>query len=258
MTLETRDEWAISEVARLTGTTSRTLRHYQAEGLLEPSRVGANGYRYYDAHALVRLQRILLLRSLGLGIDAIRDALAGEPDTAAALRTHLGWLRQEQDRLARRIAAVEHTIGIEEGGGRVVAEKMFDGFDHTRYKDEVEQRWGADAYATSDAWWRGMSDNDRADWRATSEALARAWMEAAESGTSPDSDEAQQLAERQVEWLSAIPGTPRAADGSLDEDYLRGLGDMYAADDRFAANYGGTEGARFVRDTLNAWIERHP
>jgi len=29
----------------------------------------------------------------------------------------------------------------------IMAEKMFDGFDHTRYKDEVEERWGQDAYA---------------------------------------------------------------------------------------------------------------
>ena len=35
-----------------------------------------------------------------------------------------------------------------------MAEQMFDGFDHTQYKDEVEERWGKDAYAKSDAWWR--------------------------------------------------------------------------------------------------------
>lgn len=39
-----------------------------------------------------------------------------------------------------------------------MAEKMFDGFDHTQYKDEVEQRWGAEAYASGDRWWTGMTD----------------------------------------------------------------------------------------------------
>ncbi len=53
-------DWSIQDIARLAGTTSRTLRHYDAIGLLAPSRVAANGYRYYDAPALVRLQRILL------------------------------------------------------------------------------------------------------------------------------------------------------------------------------------------------------
>jgi hypothetical protein len=31
---------------------------------------------------------------------------------------------------------------------------------------------------------------------------------------------------------------------------LAGLADMYVADERFAANYGGTEGATYVRDAL--------
>lgn len=60
-------EWSIEELAKAAGTTSRTLRHYGQTGLLTPSRTGANGMRYYDAGALVRLQRILLLRELGLG-----------------------------------------------------------------------------------------------------------------------------------------------------------------------------------------------
>lgn len=58
-------DWSIQEIARLTGTTSRTLRHYDAIGLLPPTSIAANGYRCYDEAALVRLQRILLLKELG-------------------------------------------------------------------------------------------------------------------------------------------------------------------------------------------------
>jgi hypothetical protein len=32
---------------------------------------------------------------------------------------------------------------------------------------------------------------------------------------------------------------------------------MYVADPRFAANYGGVEGATFVRDALAVYAERH-
>ena len=49
-----RMDWSIQEVARLAGTTSRTLRHYDDVGLLLPSRVGSNGYRYYDGLTLAR------------------------------------------------------------------------------------------------------------------------------------------------------------------------------------------------------------
>jgi DNA-binding transcriptional MerR regulator len=69
-TAEAARDWSIQDVARMAGTTSRTLRHYDDIGLLKPSRVGSNGYRHYDAAALLQLQRILLLRGLGLGLPA--------------------------------------------------------------------------------------------------------------------------------------------------------------------------------------------
>ncbi|GAA1504357.1 MerR family transcriptional regulator [Brevibacterium permense] len=58
-------DWSIQEAARLTGTTSRALRHYDAIGVLPPTSSAASGYRCYDEAALVRLQRILLLKELG-------------------------------------------------------------------------------------------------------------------------------------------------------------------------------------------------
>jgi DNA-binding transcriptional MerR regulator len=244
-------EHSIHEVARITGVTSRTLRHYDAVGLVHPSSTGPGGIRRYDADALVRLQRVLLLRDLGLGLPAIAQVLAGETRDVHALHSHREWLRQEQDRLARQLASIEATIEALEGGEQPMAENMFDGFDHTQYKEEVEQRWGRAAYATSDAWWRGMSATERADWQSRSAQLGSDWIEAAASGIAPDDEVAQRLARRHVEWLAGIPGTPGAV-----KEYVTGLGEMYVADSRFAANYGGVEGATFVRDALAVYAER--
>jgi DNA-binding transcriptional MerR regulator len=252
-------EWSIQQISRMAGTTSRTLRHYGDIGLLAPSRVGHNAYRYYDQAALVRLQRILLLRELGLGLPQIADVLDREASEVPALETHLAWLRQEQDRLMRQVASVESTIAALRGGERLMAENMFDGFDHTRYKDEVEERWGQKAYADSDRWWRSMSTDEKAAWKQQVSDLGRDWISAAESGVAPDSDEAQALAKRHVEWLSGIPGTPAAAPGGDVRAYVIGLGEMYVADPRFGANYatsdGGTTGAEFVRDALRIYAE---
>ena len=230
--------------------------HYGDIGLLEPSRIGSNGYRYYDDAALRRLQRILLLRELGLGLPAIAEVLAGQKDDAIALRTHLEWLQQERERLARQISSVETTILTMEGGEQLMAENMFDGFDHTQYKDEVEQRWGSDAYAKSDAWWTSMSAAEKKEWKARVEALGRDWIAAAESGTAPDSDEAQALAQRQFDWLAGIPGTPQE-NGGPTREYFVGLGEMYVADERFAKNYGGAAGASFVRDAMKEYADRN-
>jgi DNA-binding transcriptional MerR regulator len=249
-------EHSIRDVARASGTTSRTLRHYEAVGVLPPTWVGAGGVRYYDDAALVRLQEALVLRSLGLPLADVRAVLDGERDRAAALHGHLRALRTEQQRLARMAASVARTIEALETGGPLVAEEMFDGFDHTQYRDEVEQRWGKDAYASGDRWWRGMSDDERSAWGERAAALGRDWTAAAQSGIDPGSEQAQELARRHAQWLASIPGTPGHGTGTPATEYLLGLGDMYVADPRFAANYGGEDGARFVRDALRAYAER--
>lgn len=253
-------EWSIQQIARLSGVTSRTLRHYDDIGLLPPSRLAPNGYRYYDADALVRLQRILLLREMGLGLAEIGRVLRREHDEDAALHGHLDLLREERARLDRRIEAVQETLRMRRGGDTPMVEKMFDGFDHTRYAAEVTERWGADAYARGDAWWRGLTVDERAAFQAEASMLAADWRAAAESGAAPAGPEAAALAERYVAWLRAAPGTP-AEDPRAIADYVRGLGDMYVADPRFGRNYataaGGDTGARFVRDALHAWADAH-
>lgn len=250
-------DWSIQDIARLAGTTSRTLRHYDDVGLLEPTRIGSNGYRYYNEQALARLQRILMLRDLGLGIPAIAEVLAGQRDNARALVDHLHWLEQEKHRIDRQISSVRTTITKMEGGEQLMAEEMFDGFDHTQYKDEVEQRWGKDAYAKSDAWWRSLSDGQKQEFKNVAAELGFDWIEAAERAVDPADDEAQALARRQYDWLRSIPGTPRDGSDALTKDYFTGLADMYVADERFAKNYGGVANATFVRDAMRIFADRN-
>lgn len=255
----TNDEWSIQQIAKIAGTTSRTLRHYGEIGLLPASRIGGNGYRYYDERALVRLQRILLLRQLGLGLPQISEVLDRSGSQEEALSSHLAWLREEQDRLTRQIASVESTIESMRGGERLMAEKMFDGFDHTQHKAEVTERWGADAYASGDAWWGSKSAAEKAAWKDSLAELTDAWVAAASSGVSPDSAAARELAQRHVEWLRSVPGTPASTPGGDLKGYVIGLGEMYVADERFGANYatsdGGSAGAEFVRDALRGFAE---
>jgi DNA-binding transcriptional MerR regulator len=246
-------EWSIVEIARLAGTTSRTLRHYGDVGLLEPCRVGTNGYRYYDEDALLRLQRILLLRELGLGIPAIGEVLAGEHDSSQALGNHLVWLEQEKARLDRQIASVEKTIRDVREGRPHMAEQMFDGFDHTQYRAEVEQRWGADAYRRSDAWWRSKSKDEQRAYQAQHKAIADDYGAARAAGQPVESDDIQAIVRRHVEWLNLAA---EFTGGPITAARLRGYGEMYVGDPRFAKNYGGLDGAEFVREAFEYFAGR--
>src|ERR1700761_3015961 len=91
--------WSIAEVARMSGVTSRTLRHYHAIGLLPPAYVQPSGQRFYETGQLLRLQQILLLRELGVSLCDIAAAVGSGPDTVTALRRHHDRLLAERGRL---------------------------------------------------------------------------------------------------------------------------------------------------------------
>lgn len=239
--------FTITQVSDATGVSSRALRHYDAIGLLPAGRV-SNGYRSYDQHDLVRLQRILLLRELGLGLSDIAAMLDGERDDLTALRAHLDELRKQANRVARQIASVTRTITSIENKETIMADDMFDGFDNSAYREEVEQRWGQRAWADGQRWWSGLDGDGKQAFMAEHQQIADAWARARAEGLEPDSERVQQIAGRHAAWIAAgWQGQQPSAEA------LRGLADMYVADERFAANYGGVEGAGFVRDGLYAY-----
>lgn len=248
-------EWMVHELAARAGITSRTLRHYDRIGLLAPSRVGANGYRYYGPGAVARLQRILLMRRIGMGLPAIAGVLAEEVAEHDALRAHIAALEGERDRIEQQIQAVRHTLESVLAGTEPCMDVMLEGFND-RYKDEVISRWGEHAFRASNDWWHAKSLKQQLAWKQSSDDLIAAWIVAWKAGVSPTSERAQSLAARHVQWLREIPGTP-TAEGDRDRSIqlVKGLGHMYVNDPRFAATYHGVEGAAFVRDALHEYAQ---
>lgn len=249
-----REEWSIRDIAHAAGTTSRTLRHYHDIGVLPPSRVGPNGYRYYDRASLLRLQRILLLRDLGVGLQAIAEILDGCADPAAALAAHLRLLERERARIDRQIASVRTTLRKTERGEPLMPKEMFDGFNHTRHRDEVIERWGEEAWERSDAWWRSLSEDEKESFGERQARIAAAFAQAMRAGLAPDSDEVQAIAQRHFDWAAAAwQDRPPSAEA------FTGLGEMYVADPRFTETYDahaqGT--AAFVRDAMKVYAERN-
>ncbi|MCB1993708.1 MAG: MerR family transcriptional regulator [Geminicoccaceae bacterium] len=192
-------ERGIGDVAQIVGTTPRTLRHYQDEGLIEPSRIGPNGYRYYDDATLVRIQRIMLLRDWGLDLATIRQIVIGEQDDAAALREHLDRMMRQRGALDRRIAAVTATVQRLERGESLMPEEMFDGFESLDHREEVTQRWGAEAWQDSERWWSGLSAAEQRDFMTEGAEVSAEWQRACRAGLDPGSQEALALARRAYE-----------------------------------------------------------
>ena len=106
----------IGDFSRLSQVSVKTLRYYDEIGLLKPSEIDRfTGYRYYTAGQLSRLNRILLLKDLGLSLDQIGRLL--ESDLPPAQLRGMLKLRQaeiersieeEEARLARVAALLNH------------------------------------------------------------------------------------------------------------------------------------------------------
>ncbi len=90
--------FTVKQLSKLAGVTPRTLHHYDAIGLLKPTRVGENGYRYYGEECLLRLQQILLYRELDLPLDDIKKIM-GRRDFDV-----LGALQRHKDALQKQVA----------------------------------------------------------------------------------------------------------------------------------------------------------
>jgi DNA-binding transcriptional MerR regulator len=105
------------------------LRTWERAGLLVPGIASDDGYRAYGRDDLVRLQRILLLRALGVPDDGLADVLARTGDADAALRMHLDVLEAVRERLGRQAGALRATLDGQAVGWAGDVTAMFDGFD---------------------------------------------------------------------------------------------------------------------------------
>lgn len=85
----------ISELARLSGVTVKTVRHYTKLGLLAEPQRAENGYRLYTANDLLRLQRIKQLQGLGLSLVRIKEVLGKPEQEEHTLRSVLEFVLEE-------------------------------------------------------------------------------------------------------------------------------------------------------------------
>lgn len=243
--------WSTHEVARMSGVSARTLRHYHAVGLLAPAGTASNGWRYYEREQLLRLQQILLMRELGLGLDAIADVLArrSRTSTVEVLRRHRTWLLEERTRLARLARTVEATIDNLENGGELTVEKLFEGFEHNPYEAQARQRWGDEAvdesYRRMRTWSEADAGKARTGYTRVHEGLAPLYA----AGVAADDERVQELVHLHHE-VTSLFWTPSA-------QAYRGLGQMYVDDERFRRTIGGGNDAlvTYLRDAMAVYAD---
>ncbi len=76
----------IGELAKLLGTTTKTLRFYEEIGLFKPVQRSQSAYRVYDAEAVATARLVIGLRHLELTIPALKALLRDDGETTRRRR----------------------------------------------------------------------------------------------------------------------------------------------------------------------------
>ena len=138
----------ISQVAELTGISTRTLQYYDEIGLLKPSELTGSGYRLYDDEALQKLQQILFFKELGFKLKEIKEILQKPDfDRIKAFKRQKELLLLKRNRTDRLIQLLSHL----EKGEQCMSFKEFDLYDYItaleEFKnsstDDVVKHWGS-------------------------------------------------------------------------------------------------------------------
>jgi len=241
----------VSEVARLTGVTVRTLHYYDEIGLLKPGHVTESGYRLYTNADLVKLQQILFFRELGFPLRDIRQILLNPAfDKEKALQNHRQLLLEKRKHIDGLLSLVDKTL---EGD----YDMSFKQFDTTKinkikneYAAEAKQHWGnTEAFAEYE---EKTNSYDDPQWKLLKGEGAGILRQFGENRhLDPACPEAQELVKQWQEYITSNFY-------HCTKVILSCLGQMYIGDDRFMQNidrYGqGT--ARFMAAAIEIYCQK--
>jgi DNA-binding transcriptional MerR regulator len=244
--------YTIKKIADLAGVTTRTLRYYDQLGLLIPSEIGENGYRYYDHNCLLRLQQVLYFRELDVPLKEIQYILS-RPDfqLLPALENHRDALNNQEKRINKLLETLGKTISSLQGAGNMSEKEYFEGFDETQYEDETRERWGGTPqYAESQRKWSSYSKGQKEEIKEEGVRISiRMVTENPEA--SPGDPDVQTAVGEYYEYLNKYFY-------SCEIEFMRGLADMWVQDPGFAVNYERIRegGAAFLRKAVHIYCDR--
>ncbi|MDX9991066.1 MAG: MerR family transcriptional regulator [Anaerolineales bacterium] len=246
--------FTVKQLATLAGVTPRTLHHYDQIGLLKPSQIGENGYRYYGAQAALALQQILFYRELGLTLEDIKKIM-GRPDfdVLAALESHKTEIARRIRRLEQLVGTVDNTIASLKGQKNMDNKQIFAGFtpeQEERYALEAEEMYDPATVRESNRKWKTYGKEKQQAILAESKQLYIELVAAMPQGA--DAPEVQALIER---WRAQMDyfWTPSPAQ-------LLSLAEGYVNDPRFRATYDAIDPklAEFMLAAVKTYLAARP
>jgi DNA-binding transcriptional MerR regulator len=232
----------VKQLAAISGVTVRALHHYDEIWLLKPASVGANGYRYYGRKELMRLQRILFHRELGVPLNEISDLLDMEgDDQIGALLRHRERLVAEQVRFSQLIKTIDRTVAELKGEDTMTNADLYKGFSpekQAEYEAWLIERYGERIRENVERSRKAvakMTETERDAQMQELKSLEQGLAEGLRRGVAPESSALDPLLERHRAWVGQMWDRP------CTREAYGGLADIYLAHPDFRARYESVE-----------------
>ncbi len=236
----------VKDVSKITGVSVRTLHHYDAIGLLKPTKVTEAGYRMYDDTALSRLQNILLFRELQFPLKEIKVILdSPDFDPSEVIAQQIGLLELQYKRIGELISFARE---IQKKGVVTMDFDVFDKKEIEKYKEEVQAKWG-NTKAYQEYKQKDVARNEGSYSKIATELMAVFSELGGLKHLTPDSDEVQKK-------ISALQKFITDHYYTCTNEILRGLGELYVCDERFKGTLdraGGDGTAEFVSQAISVY-----
>ena len=236
----------VKEVSKITGVSVRTLHHYDAIGLLKPTKVTEAGYRMYDDIALSRLQNILLFRELQFPLKEIKVILDSPNfDPTEAIAQQIELLELQYKHIGELITFARE---IQSKGVTIMNFDVFDKNEIEKYKEEVKTKWG-NTKAYLEYKQKDIAQNESSYGKIANELMTMFSELGGLKHLSPNSDEVQKK-------ISALQKFITQHYYVCTNEILNGLGQMYVGDERFKKNIdmaGGNGTAEFVSQAISVY-----
>lgn len=112
----------ITEVCKMLGTTSRTLRFYEDKGIIQSTKVGASSRRQYTEEQLSLVKNALVLRTLGLSVKAIAELQNSGTDLKEAVLSKRAEIYASIESRVREINLLNEALSALESGKNIFNE----------------------------------------------------------------------------------------------------------------------------------------
>lgn len=274
--------YKVQEIAKIAGVSVRTLHHYDSIGLLKPSNIGTNRYRYYNGEDLKLLQQILFLKELDFSLKKIQELVADGFDREYALSQHIELLEQKKQRVEKLIQNAERTQRELQGLENLTDQERFSAFASSKAEDLMKKYQKPEASSTQET--SKPQIETASSYAETHGESAVAVAVAPVETTLPeepvkvekeeeDLEEINREGDRIYNTVASLMHLPPQTDAVQKEmnayytllnrfydcspKMFRGLGDLYASDSRFASNIDqhGQGLAKYLKDAMYAYAE---